>query len=84
MLPLRKQKEEILTKIITKQRSIYFPGYNNDDALSESDIDGENLDTEDIEKGGDDDRNIDNTEENLVSKQQNYPNSFGLSFVVGK
>ncbi|HEU4791226.1 MAG TPA: hypothetical protein VFS71_16185, partial [Flavobacterium sp.] len=50
----------------------------------ESDIDEENPDTEDIENGGDDDRNIDNTEESLVSKQQNYPNSFGLSFVVDK
>lgn len=87
-------KSEILTEVPAYQYSsaILFPETRVSKEIetqikeksSESDIDLENLDTEDIEKGGDDDRNIDNTEENLVSKQQNYPNSFGLSFVVGK
>ncbi len=87
-------KSEILTEVPAYQYSsaILFPETRVSKEIetqikeksSESDIDVENLDTEDIEKGGDDDRNIDNTEENLVSKQQNYPNSFGLSFVVGK
>lgn len=87
-------KSEILAEVPAYQYSsaILFPetrvskGTETQlkEKFSESDIDGENPDTEDIEKGGDDDRNIDNTEESLVSKQQNYPNSFGLSFVVGK
>lgn len=87
-------KSEILAEVPAYQYSsaILFPetrvskGTETQlkEKFSESDIDGENPDTEDIEKGGDDDRNIDNSEESLVSKQQNYPNSFGLSFVVGK
>ena len=37
-----------------------------------------------INPGADDEKFNDNTEESLVSKQQNYPNSLGLSFVLNK
>ncbi|MBK7669327.1 MAG: hypothetical protein IPJ32_19490 [Sphingobacteriaceae bacterium] len=49
---------------------------------NEEDFDDSEL--EDINTGADDDSIKDDLGESLVSKQQNYPNSLGLSFVVSE
>ena len=87
-------KSEILAEVPAYQYSsaILFPETRvpkgvepkPPEKLLESDVDSENTDTEDVEKGADDDNIKDDSNESLVSKQQNYPNSLGLSFVVGK
>lgn len=87
-------KSEILAEVPAYQYSsaILFPETRvpkgvepkSIEKLLESDVDSENTDTEDVEKGADDDNIKDDSNESLVSKQQNYPNSTGLSFAVGK
>jgi hypothetical protein len=85
-------KSEVLTEVPAYQYSsaILFPetrlpkGSKPTEKLDEKDVDEGNPDTEDVEKGADDEQIRDNPDESLVSKQQNYPNSMGLSFVVRK
>lgn len=86
-------KSEILTEVPAYQYSsaILFPetrvarGTEQTSSIkNEKETDEHILDTDDVEHGADDDGIKDDSSESLVSKQQNYPNSIGLSFVVGK
>lgn len=86
-------KSEILTEVPAYQYSsgILFPETRirsiqskvvvSDDTENSFDQNDELLDSN---NGADDDDIKDSSSETLISKQQNYPNSFGLSFVVAK
>ena len=84
---------EILTEVPAYQYSsaILFPETRMKPA-SKRNLGGDVADTtqtpdDDLQisnNGADDDDINDTSSETLVSKQQNYPNSFGLSFVVGR
>jgi hypothetical protein len=88
-------KSEVLTEVPAYQYSsaILFPEtktkIQKKQATYSPSISIDNQDLDDIEKeeintGADDDNIKDDSGESLVSKQQNYPNSLGLSFVVNK
>lgn len=87
-------KSEVLTEVPAYQYSsaILFPETKLPkgaaiklSSISTDDRDfDDNDEQEDVNTGADDDNIKDDSGESLVSKQQNYPNSLGLSFVVGK
>jgi hypothetical protein len=88
-------KSEVLTEVPAYQYSsaILFPetrtklpkgATGNSSSISADDEDVDENETEDVNTGADDDNIKDDSGESLVSKQQNYPNSLGLSFVVSK
>lgn len=83
-------KSEIITEVPAYQYSsaILFPETTIIKDVKDSSIpkedDGQIPDLEDSEHGADDENIVGNTSESLISKQQNYPNSVGLSFVIDK
>jgi hypothetical protein len=88
-------KSEVLTEVPAYQYSsaILFPETRTKlpkgetvklASISTDDEDIDDNETEEVNKGADDDNIKDDSGESLVSKQQNYPNSLGLSFVVNK
>lgn len=88
-------KSEVLTEVPAYQYSsaILFPETRTklpkgaavkSSTISIDDEDIDDNETEDVNTGADDDNIKDDSAESLVSKQQNYPNSLGLSFVVSK
>jgi hypothetical protein len=88
-------KSEILTEVPAYQYSsaILFPETRTKprkgETVKQTDIPPDASDNDDneipeINPGADDDNIKGDSDESLVSKQQNYPNSLGLSFVVSK
>lgn len=88
-------KSEVLTEVPAYQYSsaILFPETRTklpkgaavkSPSILTDDEDVDDNETVDVNKGADDDNIKDDSGESLVSKQQNYPNSLGLSFVVNK
>lgn len=85
-------KSEVLTEVPAYQYSsaILFPETRVPretvakqlDAIIDSDDEIDESDSEDFNSGVDDDNIKDDSTESLISKQQNYPNSLGLSFVI--
>lgn len=87
-------KSEVLTEVPAYQYSsaILFPETRTKllkgevvklPSISTEDEEIDNV-PEEVNTGADDDNIKDDSDESLVSKQQNYPNSLGLSFVVSK
>ncbi|AYN03599.1 helicase-related protein [Flavobacterium sp. 140616W15] len=84
-------KSEVLTEVPAYQYSsaILFPEtrvpkettIEKDESMLDN-PEANEPDLEDFNAGADDDNIKDDSAESLVSKQQNYPNSFGLSFVI--
>jgi hypothetical protein len=88
-------KSEVLTEVPAYQYSsaILFPETRTkllkgttvkSSSISTDDEDVDDNETEEVNTGADDDNIKDDSGESLVSKQQNYPNSLGLSFVVSR
>jgi hypothetical protein len=88
-------KSEVLTEVPAYQYSsaILFPETRTklpkgsvvkSPSTSIEDEDVDDNETEEVNIGADDDNIKDDSGESLVSKQQNYPNTLGLSFVVDK
>jgi len=89
-------KSEVLTEVPAYQYSsaILFPETRTklpkgaadvkSPPISTEDDEFDKNETEDVNTGADDDDIKDDSVESLVSKQQNYPNSLGLSFVVSR
>jgi hypothetical protein len=88
-------KSEVLTEVPAYQYSsaILFPETRTKlpkgatvkaSSISTDDEEVVDNETEEVNTGADDDNIKDDAGESLVSKQQNYPNSLGLSFVVSK
>ena len=84
-------KSEILTEVPAYQYSsaILFPETrtnlpNGVASIATDNEDVNDNEAEDVNTSADDDNIKDDSGESLVSKQQNYPNSLGLSFVVSK